>query len=86
MVIEDLSVGGLEAVHDRFQRQGRMLPEGVEYLSSWIEENGRRCFQLMEAEDRALLDEWVARWSDLVSFEIAPVLPSADFWTRRGNP
>ena len=86
MVIEDLSVGGLEAIHDRFQRQGRMLPEGVEYLSSWIEENGRRCFQLMEAEDRALLDEWVARWSDLVSFEIVPVLPSADFWTRRGNP
>lgn len=86
MVIEDLSVGGLEAVHDRFQRQGRMLPEGVEYLSSWIEENGRRCFQLMEAEDRALLDEWVARWSDLVSFEIVPVLPSADFWKRGGNP
>ena len=86
MVIEDLSVGGLEAVHDRFQRQGRMLPEGVEYLSSWIEENGRRCFQLMEAEDRALLDEWVARWSDLVSFEFVPVLPSADFWKRGGNP
>ncbi|HEX5259239.1 MAG TPA: DUF3303 family protein [Sphingomicrobium sp.] len=86
MVIEDMSRGGLDAIHDRFERDGRMLPEGVEYLSSWIEEDGRRCFQLMEAEDAASLDEWVARWSDIVGLEIVPVLPSTDFWKRRGNP
>jgi hypothetical protein len=86
MIIEDLSRGGLGAVHDRFEHQGRMLPDGVKYLSSWIEEDGNRCFQLMEAEDPALLDQWAARWFDIVSFEIVPVVPSADFWKRRGNP
>jgi len=86
MIIEDMSRGGLDAVRDRFQQRGRMLPEGVEYISSWIEESGRRCFQLMEADNAAMLDDWIAAWDDIVDFEVIPVMPSAEFWEARGNP
>jgi hypothetical protein len=37
----------------------------------------RRCFQVMECEDRPLLDEWMANWSDIIDFEVVPVLTSA---------
>lgn len=62
-----------------------MLPEGVEYKSSWMELSGARCFQIMEAPNQELLNEWVARWKDLVEFEIVPVLASSDFWDKRQN-
>ena len=86
MVIEDMSLGGLDPIHDRFERRGRMLPAGVEYISSWIEDNGRRCYQLMQAPTVALVEEWASNWSDIVGFEIVPVLPSAEFWKRRADP
>ena len=83
MVIERFKPGMASAVGERFQRQGRMLPDGVVYHASWVEASGRRCFQVMEAADRALLDVWIKRWSDLVDFEIVPVLTSNDFWADR---
>jgi Protein of unknown function (DUF3303) len=61
-----------------------MLPEGVEYQASWIEPDGTRCFQVMEASRRELVDLWIGRWSDLVDFEVAPVMTSAEFWS--GGP
>ena len=61
------------AVHRRFREKGRMLPAGLKYLDSWMEDNHSRCFQLMECDDMRLFEEWTARWNDLVDFEIVPV-------------
>ena len=83
MVIEDFKDADLNHVGERFKRCGRMLPEGVLYVASWMEARGARCNQLMEALDRAALDSWIGRWSDLVSFEVEEVLASADFWSKR---
>lgn len=71
------------AVAQRFQRQGRMLPSKVIYHVSWMQSDGARCFQLMEAPDRISLDTWIARWSDLVEFEVTPVLTSSEYWQER---
>ncbi len=82
MVIERFKHGDFRSVGERFHRQGRMLPQGLTYHGSWVAAAGARCFQVMEASRPQLLDDWVARWSDLVDFEIVPVLTSSDFWAR----
>lgn len=83
MVIERFKPGASGGVGERFQRQGRMLPDGVIYHSSWIEPSGSRCFQVMEAASPESLGTWTARWNDLVDFEIVPVLTSDEFWRSR---
>lgn len=70
MVIETFRSGCKEKVYGRFHAQGRMLPEGLAYLNSWLEKDGDRCFQLMETDDPSLFAVWTAKWKDLVSFEI----------------
>ena len=65
-------------IYRRFRDKGRMMPEGLSYVSSWIDDRLERCYQLMETHDRALLDEWIGRWSDLVDFEVYPVLTSKE--------
>lgn len=87
MVIERFKQGNLAAVGERFKRCGRMMPDGagVSYVSSWMEAGGACCYQIMEAPDRASLDPWIANWSDLVEFEVVPVMTSAEFWTKRGE-
>lgn len=77
MVIEQF-VQGARPVYERAAEQGRMLPPGLVYLDSWIEEDLERCFQLMETDDPSLLEEWIARWSDLARFEVVPVIGSAE--------
>jgi 2-hydroxy-3-keto-5-methylthiopentenyl-1-phosphate phosphatase len=67
-----------KAVYRRFRDQGRGAAAGLSYVGSWIEANFDRCFQIMECDDARLLQQWVAFWSDLVEFEIVPVVPSAD--------
>jgi len=64
------------AVYQRFAERGRMLPDGLTYVDSWVEENLNRCFQLMETDDPRLFDEWISHWADLVDFEIVPVTKS----------
>ena len=64
-------------VYQRFRAQGRLMPAGLEYVSSWITEDLSLCYQVMEAPDRGLLEQWMARWSDLMDFEVIPVLTSA---------
>lgn len=86
MVIERFRQTDLKAVGERFQARGRMLPEGVTYQISWMEATGSRCFQIMEAPDRAALRAWTRNWEDLVDFEIVPVILSADFWSRMPSP
>ena len=78
MVIERFRDRDARAVYRRLRDEGRGAPEGLTYVGSWIEASFERCFQLMECDDARLLQQWVAFWSDLVEFEIVPVVPSAD--------
>jgi hypothetical protein len=83
MVIERFK--DVAAIAERFKRSGHMLPEGVAYLASWVEPDGARCFQVMEAESAAALEPWIDRWKDLTDFEVIPVLTSDDFWSARSR-
>ena len=76
MVVEKFKGGSASAVYARSRKEGRLLPQGLKYVDSWVEANLQRCFQLMECEDPRLFQEWVARWQDLVEFEIVPIVPS----------
>jgi hypothetical protein len=76
MVIETFRPGMAPAIHRRFRDHGRMAPEGVAYVTSWVDLEFRRWFQVMEAESPALLEQWTSRWSDLAEFEIVPVRTS----------
>ena len=78
LVIERFRPGRAPEVYRRFRDQGRMAPESVRYVSSWVDLEFRRCFQVMEAPSEAELREWTARWDDLVDFEIVPVRTSAE--------
>ena len=82
MVIERFKQGNPKDVGERFKSKGRMLPKGVVYHTSWMDSAGARCFQLMEAPDQDSLKAWTSCWYDLVDFEIVPVLPSSDFWSK----
>ncbi|HVF42384.1 MAG TPA: DUF3303 family protein [Pyrinomonadaceae bacterium] len=73
MVVERFRNRDAVAVYRRFRERGRMTPDGLEYVGSWVETNYDRCFQLMRCDDPRLFDEWTARWQDLVEFEIVPV-------------
>ena len=75
---------GPAPVYRRFAERGRLAPEGLRYVDSWVEESGGRCFQLMECEDPALLEQWIAAWSDIVDFEVVPVIASAEAASRFG--
>jgi hypothetical protein len=78
MVIENFKNGDAAPVYRRFRDRGRLAPEGLSYISSWVNDQLDRCYQLMETEDRALLDRWIANWSDLVDFEVHPVITSKE--------
>jgi hypothetical protein len=82
MVIERFKNGDIAPVGERFRREGRSLPEGVEYQASWIEPGGACCYQVMQAPSVEALAPWTAHWQDLVEFEIVPVLTSAEFWAK----
>ena len=66
------------AIYRRFRERGRMAPEGLRYVSSWVDEKIECCFQVMETDDRRLLDQWMANWSDLTDFDVYPVMTSAE--------
>ena len=78
MVVEQFKNKDAVAVYQRFLDRGRMAPQGLEYVSSWVDQKLERCYQLMETEDRTLLDQWIANWSDLVDFEVYAVLTSKE--------
>ena len=78
MVVEHFKNDDPLPVYRRFRDHGRLAAEGLQYVSSWVDEKLERCFQLMETNDRSLLDQWISNWSDIVSFEVYPVMPSKD--------
>jgi len=76
MIIEHFRNGDPAPVYARFRAAGRLAPEGLEYVNSWVTADLTRCYQVMACEDRRLLDAWIARWADLVEFEVVPVITS----------
>ena len=78
MIIEHFEGGGPGPVYARFRERGRLAPEGLDYLGSWVTSDLTRCYQVMECGDRSLLDEWMAQWADLVRFEVVEVMTSAE--------
>lgn len=78
MVIERFRDQNGKAVYQRFREKGRMAPDGLSFVGSWVEASLDRCFQLMECDDVALLQRFVAEWSDLAEFEIVPVVPGKE--------
>ena len=82
MVIERFKNGDPAPGYARFRERGRMMPEGLAYLASWITDDLTTCYQVMETDDRRLLEEWMANWSDLTDFEVLPVLTSPEVQAR----
>jgi hypothetical protein len=78
MIVEHFKNGDPGPVYRRFRERGRLAPQGLTYISSWVDEKLTRCYQVMETEERELLDKWMAQWSDLVNFEVHPVITSAE--------
>ena len=77
MVIERFK-GDADAIYQRFREKGRMMPNGLEYVSSWISADMKSCYQLMETSDEFLFSLWTNEWKDLMDFEIVPVRTSAE--------
>ena len=77
IIIERFRGGDPVPVYQRFRDRGRLMPDGVEYRGSWVAEGLRGCFQVMECDDRRLLDEWMDNWRDITDFDVVPVLASA---------
>jgi hypothetical protein len=78
MIIEHFRDGDAVPVYRRFRDRGRMAPDGLRYVSSWVTQDYRRCYQVMECDDPALLEQWMSNWRDLTDFEIIPVVTSAE--------
>ena len=85
MVIETFDQGA-RPVYERVAEKGRMLPAGLTYVDSWIDERLYRCFQLMETDDPSLFDAWTAAWSDIATFEVIPLIDSAEAAARALGP
>jgi Domain of unknown function (DUF3303) len=77
-VVEHFKNADAVPVYRRFREQGRMAPDGVTYVSSWVDDTFQRCYQLMETHDRRLLEQWMFGWRDLVDFEVFPVMTSKE--------
>ena len=82
MIVEYFRNGDARPVYERFRQRGRLAPEGLRYVNSWVTQDLGCCYQVMECEDRALLDRWIQAWQDLVEFEIHPVITSAEAAAR----
>jgi hypothetical protein len=77
MVIEQFKDGDPVPVYRRLRDEGRMMPDGLEYVSSWVDTSLERCFQIMETSNPDLISEWIINWNDIVDFEVVPIMPSA---------
>jgi hypothetical protein len=78
MVVEHFRNQDAVAVYRRFSERGRMAPQGLHYVSSWVDDKLERCYQLMETQDPKLIDEWISHWDDLVDFEVHRVVTSKE--------
>ena len=82
LVIESFRGGDPGPVYARFREQGRLAPDGLKYVASWVTTDFAKCYQVMECDDPKLLDVWMANWSDLTEFEVIPVVTSPEAAAR----
>ena len=85
MVIERYRNGDPAPVYQRFRERGRLMPDGLDYVGSWVTDDLSTSYQVMQCNDRALLDRWMNNWIDLVEFEVVPVLTSLEVQARMAN-
>ncbi len=85
MIVEHYKNQDALPVYRRFQAEGRLAPEGLTYISSWVDDTLQHCFQIMETDDKALIDKWIANWVDIVDFEVFPVISSKEVMDRIGR-
>jgi hypothetical protein len=78
MIVEHFRDGDAIPVYRRFRDHGRMAPEGLQYVASWVTMDLRDCYQVMECDDERLLEQWLGNWRDIVDFEVIPVMTSAE--------
>lgn len=78
VIIEKYRNGDAVPVYRRFRERGRLAPDGLRYVASWVTSDLTRCYQIMECDDRRLLDEWMANWNDIVEFEVISAMTSAE--------
>lgn len=76
MIVETFRDGDAVPVYRRFRDKGRMAPDGLNYVASWVAEDLRRCFQIMECDDPSLIAQWIAHWEDVTAFDVIPVITS----------
>jgi hypothetical protein len=86
MIVEHFRNGDPTPVYARFRARGRLAPEGLRHIESWVTEDLTRCYQLMECDDAALLQAWIGAWADLVEFEVHAVISSAEASARVPSP
>jgi len=86
MVYERFKEGAAPEIYGRLREKGRMMPKGLEYVSSWIDVDLTKCYQLMQTEDESLFPRWIDNWKDLMEFEIVPVRTSAEVAKIMNNP
>jgi hypothetical protein len=82
MIVEHYRNGDAAPVYARFRQRGRMAPDGLHYVSSWVTPDLAHCYQVMECDRAELLDQWMANWNDIVDFEVVPVITSAEAAAR----
>ena len=85
MIVEHFKNGDAKPIYKRFLEKGRLAPKGINYISSWVDSDLQICFQLMEVEDRNLVDEWISHWADIVEFDVYPVITSDAAAKRIGS-
>jgi uncharacterized protein YjaG (DUF416 family) len=77
MIIETFHPGKGKALYAKFEKEGRLLPQGVQYINSWIDETVSTCYQVMESESLEKLQEWIGHWKEFADFKVIPVISSA---------
>lgn len=82
MIVERFHPGKVKMLYERLADKGRLMPGGLNYVSSWIDENVTICYQVMEADAVEKVHEWISHWNDLADFEVIPVITSAQARTR----
>ena len=82
MVIENFTKSSAKAIYDRYEKHGRMMPEGLKYIDSWVDKKFETCYQVVECDDTNKLQEWISNWQDLVDFEIIPVMTSNEAYKK----